>query len=96
MLWYSSRSSTAEPITVSPGSSSNPPKPLLEVRKKLPRSYLAEVRVEKAVAAYTSQDQMRNSSATWSWAPFAAIPQRAVVKDTAGGVAAILLDNLVG
>ena len=37
-LWCSSRSSTAEAMTVSPSSSPHSPKPLLEVRMMQPRS----------------------------------------------------------
>ena len=41
-------------MTESPSSSPHSPKPLLEVRMMLPRSYLAETRVKKAVAAARS------------------------------------------
>ena len=37
-------------MTVSPKSSSHSPKPLLDVRMMLPRSYLADTSVKKAVA----------------------------------------------
>ena len=49
-LWCSSRSRTAEAMTVSPSSSPHSPNPLLEVRMILPRSYLADTKVKKAVA----------------------------------------------
>ena len=37
-------------MTVSPRSSPHSPKPLLDVRMMLPRSYRADTRVKKAVA----------------------------------------------
>ena len=37
-------------MTVSPSSSPHSPNPLLEVRMILPRSYLADTKVKKAVA----------------------------------------------
>ena len=41
-------------ITVSPSSSPHSAKPLLDVRMMLPLSYLAEIRLKKAVAASRS------------------------------------------